>query len=96
MVANTGGTLGFNTLRFLNQPISIEVIMDLYSGEPRQIIKHGQIRFVRIIFETWIVSTYWWRKKPLQRIYFSVITSDEAILTVYKDSLTGGWYAQNA
>lgn len=96
MVTDSGRTHGLNTLRFLNQPIPIEVTMNRYSGEPSRIIQRGRATFVRTIFDTWTVNTYWWRKRALQRVYFSIVTADETILTVYKDSLNGGWYAQNA
>jgi hypothetical protein len=46
------------------------------------------------IQETWRVDEGWWRPKPISRLYYRLVLSDGQRLTVYRDLVGGGWWAQ--
>ena len=79
-------------LKALNEPRPIQVQADL-DGIPQMVATQGRKRRVEAVRETWRIDDEWWRK-PISRLYHTVILEDGAALTVYKDLVGGGWYAQ--
>jgi hypothetical protein len=79
-------------LKALNEPRPIQVQADLDSI-PQIVATNGKKRRVEAVRETWRIDDEWWRK-TISRLYHTVILEDGAALTVYKDLVGGGWYAQ--
>ena len=95
MVTPAGRKDGARSLRALNRPRLVRVQVN---GDevPVKVVSSGRILTVQTISDRWVVDTDWWREKPAQRIYFSLLAADGEEVTVYQDVQTGGWYAQRA
>jgi hypothetical protein len=63
---------------------------------PEKVVFGGRILAVQTVADRWVVDTDWWREKPAQRNYFSLLAADGEETTVYQDGQTGEWYAQRA
>src|SRR5688500_15975126 len=79
-------------LKALNEPRPVQVQADL-DGIPLMVMVERRRRRVEAVRETWRIDDEWWRK-PISRLYHTVILEDGASLTVYQDLANGGWYAQ--
>jgi hypothetical protein len=51
-------------------------------------------RLVDAVRESWLVEDRWWTDEPLRRRYWDVVTRDGRNLVVYRDLVTGTWFAQ--
>jgi hypothetical protein len=46
------------------------------------------------IDDQWEIADEWWRAEAVARRYYEVTTEDGASVTVFRDVVGGGWYAQ--
>jgi hypothetical protein len=46
--------------------------------------------------EEWVVEDRWWTRAPLKRRYFELILADGRNAVVFRDLVTGNWFAQRA
>ena len=60
------------------------------------VVTRGHMVTVQAIGDRWVVDTDWWRDKPSQRRYFSLVAHDGEEITIFEDIPTGDWYAQRA
>jgi hypothetical protein len=44
--------------------------------------------------ESWLVEDRWWTPAPVRRRYWEVVTTCGRNLVVYRDLVSGGWFAQ--
>ena len=51
-------------------------------------------RAVDAVRESWLVEDRWWTDRPVRRRYWEVVTTDGRNLVVYRDLVSGGWFAQ--
>ena len=51
-------------------------------------------RAVEAVRESWLVEDRWWTDAPLRRRYWEIVTADGRDVVVYRDLVTGGWFAQ--
>ena len=47
------------------------------------------------IRESWLVEDRWWSDTPLRRRYWEVVTEQGRNLVIFRDLLSGRWYAQS-
>ncbi len=40
------------------------------------------------VLETWRIDDEWWRKRPVSRVYFSLLPEDRRTITVYRDLMS--------
>ncbi|HZD64955.1 MAG TPA: hypothetical protein VE152_02525 [Acidimicrobiales bacterium] len=74
------------------RPIQVEVGA---AGVPMAVTPRGRRpRAVTEIQETWRVDEGWWRPQPVSRLYFALVLDQGDHLTIYRDLLGGGWWAQ--
>jgi hypothetical protein len=48
-------------------------------------------RRVEAVRESWRIDDEWWRR-PIARLYHTVVLEDGALVTLYRDLEDGGWY----
>ena len=51
-------------------------------------------RPVEAVRESWLVEDRWWTPTPVRRRYWEVVTADGRDVVVYRDLVSGGWFAQ--
>ncbi len=51
-------------------------------------------REVEAVRESWLVEDRWWTPAPVRRRYWEVVTTCGRNLVVYRDLVSGGWFAQ--
>jgi hypothetical protein len=79
-------------LRALNEPRPASVHADT-NGVPLMVV-HGRRRLrVEVVRETWRIDDEWWRR-PISRIYHTVVLEDGKSVTIYQDLAAGGWFMQ--
>jgi hypothetical protein len=79
-------------LRALNEPRPANVHADV-NGAPVMVV-HGRRRLrVEAVRETWRIDDEWWRR-PISRIYHTVVLEDGKSVTIYQDLTAGGWFMQ--
>jgi hypothetical protein len=79
-------------LRALNEPRPASVHADL-NGVPVTVV-YGRRRLrVEVVRETWRIDDEWWRR-PISRIYHTVVLEDGKSVTIYQDLAAGGWFMQ--
>jgi len=61
-------------------------------GSPRS-VAGKEVDSVR---EEWVVEDRWWTREPLKRRYFELILADGRNAVVFRDLVTGNWFAQRA
>ncbi len=67
--------------------------MRVQSGRPVAVRTNGRVRPIDQIREVWRIDDEWWRA-PISRLYVDVVLSDGGTLTLFRDLMTGHWYAQ--
>ena len=77
------------SVRRLATPRAIGVRME-EGGRPEAI----DGRPVEAVRESWLVEDRWWTDEPLRRRYWEIVTADGRDVVVYRDLVTGGWFAQ--
>ena len=80
-------------IRPLNLPAPVDVEED-ERQRPVAVTVRGRWLTVASIDDVWEISDEWWRTEPLARTYYVVTTQDGAVATIYRDMVTGAWYAQ--
>ncbi len=80
-------------LRPLNRPRSVRVEADL-AGVPVRMEINGRWEEVGTILDRWRIDDEWWRA-PVSRVYFSLVLTDGAHLTLYQDLIEDRWYRQS-
>ena len=109
MVANTRKAARPGGIRPLDAPLPVQVEVDA-GGQPAAIgisksrgigrKKTGerelpyQWRRVSEVLDSWRIDDEWWRKTPIARIYYRVVTEDDRSITIFHDLATGAWYRQ--
>jgi len=79
-------------LRALNEPRPASVHAD-GNGSPVMVV-YGRRRLrVEAVRETWRIDDEWWRR-PISRIYHTVVLEDGKSVTIYQDLAAGGWFMQ--
>ena len=86
---------GARPLRALNRPRPVRVQVN-GDGKPAKVVSGDRVLTVQTVADRWVVDIDWWREKPAQRNYFSLLAADGEEITVYQDVQTGEWYAQRA
>jgi CO dehydrogenase/acetyl-CoA synthase delta subunit len=61
-------------------------------GDGRPLAVGG--RAVESVRESWLVEDRWWTEAPVRRRYWEVVTTCGRDLVVFRDLLSGTWYAQ--
>lgn len=80
-------------LKPLGRPKTVTVRTD-EGGEPVFVRLPGKpARRVAVVRERWRIDDEWWRQ-TISRDYRTVVLDDGAVITLYRDLLDGGWYAQ--
>ena len=93
MVAHPRAAARAHRLRPLNQPKTIQAEAD-ESGEPRVVVLGRERLAVTAVQDRWRIDDEWWRKRPVSRLYYSVLLEDGRIVTVFCDLVDGQWYGQ--
>ena len=79
-------------LRALNEPRPARVQAN-GNGIPVMVV-HGRRRLgVEAVRETWRIDDEWWRR-PISRVYHTVVLEDGKSTTLYQDLVHGGWFMQ--
>jgi hypothetical protein len=42
----------------------------------------------------WLVEQFWWRSKPVRRLYFQVAAEDRPPITLFHDLVGDTWFEQ--
>ena len=63
-------------------------------GRPVAVYLSGRRHAVEAVLETWRIDDEWWRKRPVLRLYFSLLLEDGRLVTVCQDLLRGSWFEQ--
>lgn len=95
MVQNPRTPSGTDTIQPINPPLPVDV-KESAEGQPQK-IKLGQSLYIGIVSieDTWRIDDEWWRKEPVSRLYYEVITARGRRMTIFKDLLHSTWYRQN-
>lgn len=48
------------------------------------------------VLDSWRIDDEWWRKTPIGRIYYRVVTEDDRSITIFRDLVSGAWYRQGS
>lgn len=87
---------GTPRLRALNEPRPLRVRTD-DTGRPVAVALPDSTRrgdhSVEVVRESWRIDDEWWRR-PISRLYHDVILEGGRLVTLYRDLVDGGWYAQ--
>ena len=76
----------------VNSPREIGVVAG-GSGEPDAILHDGGRWKVARVQNRWRVDDEWWRDE-ISRMYYELLLSNGAVLTVFHDLVSGRWYRQ--
>jgi hypothetical protein len=79
-------------LRALNEPRPIRVRAS-DEGRPQAVMEGSRSRRVEVVRECWRIDDEWWRR-PISRLYFSVVLENGKSLTLFQDLVQGGWFVQ--
>lgn len=92
MVAHTRAAARGDRLRPLNQAKPIQVEAD-ESGEPRTLVLGRERLAVAAVQDRWRIDDEWWRK-PICRLYCSLLLENGRVVTLHRDLVSGRWYRQ--
>jgi protein ImuB len=99
---------GLLAVRVLRPPVELEVIVKDYSSppvspfsSPRPVSLETRAPdavphiagSVKVAAGPWFMEEGWWSDSPDQRDYWDVELSDGALYRVYRDRMSGGWFA---
>jgi len=93
LVSPSRKTAGPGSLRTLNPPVPVSVLVD-QQHRPRSVTLRGKAVRIARVQEVWEVDLEWWRSQPVSRRYYRVTTEDQRDLTIFWDLAAGGWYRQ--
>jgi hypothetical protein len=80
-------------LRPLNRARPIRVEAD-ESGEPQAVVLGRERLAVAAVQDRWRIDDEWWRKRPVSRVYFSLLLESGRVMTVYRDLMSSRWCKQ--
>jgi len=63
-------------------------------GRPVAVYLSGRRVAVEAVLETWRIDDEWWRKRPVSRVYYSLLLEDGRAVTVYRDLVSRQWSKQ--
>lgn len=63
-------------------------------GFPLHFSVNGHQEKVLAIANRWRVDQEWWRKRPIHRSYFKVLTGGGVLCEIYEDGADGKWYLE--
>ncbi len=63
-------------------------------GQPAAVHLSSRRFAVEEVLETWRVDDEWWRKRPVSRMYYSLLLEGGRTVTVYRDLASGHWAKQ--
>ena len=95
MVAHSRTALRVDRLRALNAPEVVSVELDLI-GQPMAVGRSnnkGGGRAVEAVLESWRIDDEWWRL-TISRLYYDVMLEGGGHVVLFKDLVTGDWFAQ--
>ena len=95
MVAHSRTALRVDRLRALNAPEVVSVELDVI-GQPRAVGRSnnkGGGRAVEAVLESWRIDDEWWRL-TISRLYYDVMLEGGRHIVLFKDLVTGDWFAQ--
>lgn len=95
MVTHSRTPLRVDRLRALNAPEAASVELDA-NGQPAAVRRSrnesgGQA--VENILDVWRIDDEWWRLR-ISRLYYDVILEGGGHVVLFKDLVTGDWFAQ--
>lgn len=93
MVAHSGAPSGHRRIRPLNRPRPLRVEAD-EEGWPTAVYLSSRRWAVDAVLETWRIDDEWWRKRPVSRLYFSLLLEDGRTATVFRDAVSSRWAMQ--
>ena len=76
----------------LNVPRDIRVIAG-EDGSPVFVWLSNRQRRVARVRNVWRIDDEWWRREIARR-YFELEMSDDSVITVFQDLVSGDWYRQ--
>lgn len=76
----------------VNNPREVGVVVD-GSGEPDAVLHDGGRWRVARVQNRWRVDDEWWRGE-ISRMYYELLLSNGAVLTVFHDLVSDRWYRQ--
>lgn len=90
MVPNAGAPVRADPLRPLNLPRPLTVT----ARDNRPLMLHLPNRQLPVtqIRDVWRIDDEWWRA-PISRGYYRLVLADGICRTIYRDLLSGDWYA---
>ena len=95
MVAHSRAALRVDRLRALNAPEGATVELD-ENGQPKAVGRlriNGGGQAVENIIDVWRIDDEWWRL-PISRLYYDVMLEGGRHVVLFKDLVTGDWFAQ--
>ena len=93
MVKGAGKTGSPGDIRPLNRPTLVAVGTD-DSGSPSHIKLRYRWLETESVDDSWRVYDEWWRERPVDRRYFSLIVDGGIRVTVFQDLVSKNWYVQ--
>lgn len=94
MVKNSRKTQRSSSFRVLNQPLLIEVKENAEHCPIELVHKHKRLKVISID-DIWEIMDEWWKRNPIERCYYRVVTREGIILTIFRDMVSSNWYIQN-
>ena len=93
MVSNTGRTPDTHRIRRLRRPRALEV--EASADDVPQRLRLGNAwQKVNLARQPWRIDQHWWRAELVIRLYYRVVLKDGAMLTIYRDLVSGDWFRQ--
>ncbi len=83
---------GARPLRLLNNPVPIEVVMGIPSGDPYRLFYRGQSKKIVRFWGPERIETGWWRGDTILRDYYRVETATGEHFWIYRCLSTGQWF----
>jgi hypothetical protein len=95
MVAHSRTALRVDRLRALNAPeaASVELDANCQPGVVRRSRNNGGGQAVESILDVWRIDDEWWRL-PISRLYYDVMLEGGGHIVLFKDHVSGDWFAQ--
>jgi len=94
MVAHSRAALRVDRLRALNAPEAASVELDA-NDQPQAVgrSRSNSGQAVENILDVWRIDDEWWRL-PISRLYYDVMLEGGGRVVLFKDLVTGDWFAQ--
>ena len=89
----TNNPLAHKKLLTVNTPKQIQVGEDRLANPT--VVFTPKPETVKSINQHWRIDDEWWRREPISRIYFDVLTASGKQLVIFKDLINNRWYQQS-